>query len=377
MKSNLNRRRKASDRIGLLGGLIAGVALSFGCYWVASAADNQSPLKVGFLCVGSVSDWGWNYAHNQGKLYLESKMPKEVKVTIAEKIPESAEAERVLEKMVAQGNKLIFTTSFGYLEPALKVAARHPDVTFMQVNRAQQPVPNLATYFSNQYQPMYIAGVVAGRMTKTNKLGVIAAHPVPQILNSINSFALGARSVNKKATVSVVWINNWSDPALEGESLKSLAESGADVVADLQDDQITVIKGAEQLGIYCVGYYSDTHQFAPKTWLTGGDLNWGPLYERVARSVIDHTWKNTTINEGLAGGYIKLATLGSAVPPAVRKEALALEADIKSGKLIVLKGPVKDNQGKERLAAGKTPDVQWLATMDFFIEGIKGTLPRK
>jgi len=362
--------------LGIIGAIVGSVFPKF-LKTSALAADSAKPLKVGFLCVGSINDWGWNYAHNKGRLYLESKMPKEVETTIVEKVPESAEAERVLERMVAQGNKLIFTTSYGYLEPALRVAARHRDVIFMQVNRPDSTVPNLATYFSNQYQPMYIAGVIAGRMTKANKLGVIAAHPVPQILNSINSFALGARSVNKKAMTTVVWVNSWCDPAIEGESFKSLAESGADVVVDLQDDQITVVKAAEQRGVFCIGYYSDAHQFAPKSWLTGGDLDWGPLYVRVVRSVIDHTWKNTTINEGLAGGYIKLSPLGSSIPPAVRKEALALESDIKSGKFIVLKGPVKDNQGKERLAAGKIPDANWLATMDYFVDGIQGALPRK
>jgi basic membrane lipoprotein Med (substrate-binding protein (PBP1-ABC) superfamily) len=341
------------------------------------AAEGAKPLKVAFLCVGSINDWGWNYAHNKGRLYLEAKMPKEVETTFAERIPESAEAERVLEKMVAQGNKLIFTTSYGYLEPALKVAARHPDVIFMQVNRPQSAVPNLATYFSNQYQPMYIAGVVAARVTKTNKLGFVAPHPVPQILNSINSFTTGARSVNPKATTSVVWINSWTDPATEVESLKSLAESGVDVVADLQDNQSIVIKSAEQLGVHCIGYYSDAHQFAPKEWLTGGDLDWGPLYEKIARSVIDHTWKNSTINSGLDGGYIKLSAVGAAVPPAVRKEALSLEEKVKSGKLVVLEGPIKDSQGKMRLAAGQRPDAQWLTNMDFFVQGVNGTLPKK
>ncbi len=252
----------------------------------AGSADGKPAdvLKVGFLCVGPITDWGFNYAHNQGRLLLEKQSRGLVQTTIAEKIPESAEAERVLEKMIAQGNKLIFTTSYGFLEPALRVAQRHPDVTFMQINRFQT-AKNLGSYFSHQYQPMYLAGLVAGRMTKTNKLGFVAAHPVPPLVQAINSFTLGARSVNPKAETKVVFINNWSDAPLETEAVKSLAETGCDVIAHAQDNQMSILPACESLGLYSVGFYTDAHQLAPKGWLTGACLDWGPFYSKVANLV--------------------------------------------------------------------------------------------
>jgi basic membrane protein A len=306
---------------------------------------------------------------------LESKMPR-VRTILAENIPENAESERVLEKMIAQGCKLIFTTSYGFLDPALRVAARHPDIVFMQVNR-DITAKNLGTYFSWQYQPLYIAGVVAGRMTKTNKLGFIASHPVPVLLQAIDAFAMGARSVNPKAIAKVVWINSWSDPPAEVEAFKGLAESGIDVVANYQDNQTAILRTAEGLGIYAVGSWSDGHDLAPKEWLTGGYLDWGPLYVKITRSVMDHTWKPCSFTSGIEGGYIKLASIGKAVPPNIRREALAVEHDITSGKFVIYKGPLKDREGRERLRPGQKADMNWLASMDFFVQGVEGSLPKK
>lgn len=342
---------------------------------VSCADKTNGVLKVGFLCVGSISDWGWNYAHNQGRLYLEAQMPGKVQTMIAEKIPESAEAERVLERMIAQGCKLIFTTSYGFLEPALRVAARHPDVTFMQVNRFNT-AKNLGTYFSHQYQPMYIAGTVAGRMTKTNKLGFLGAHPVPPLLQAANAFTMGARSVNPKATTTVVWINNWSDPPTEAEAIKSLTEGGVDVIGHIQDNQNTITKVDDGLGLYTVGCYTDAHKLAPKGWLTGACLDWGPFYVKTVKSIMDGTWKSGITAAGMEGGYIKLSSFGQAVPKSIRQQALALENDIKTGRFVIFKGPLKDREGQERLRAGEKADIHWLSTMDFFVDGVKGALPK-
>lgn len=352
--------------------LLVGIAT---CIYSAGAQSNSRLLKVGFLCTGVTTDWGWNYAHNQGKLYLQSKMPSQVETTLAEKIPENAEAERVLEKMIAQGNSLIFTTSYGYLEPALRVAARHPDIVFMQISRSEL-AKNLGIYYDLQYEPLYIAGIVAGRMTKTNKLGFLAGHPVPPVLLAINAFTLGARSVNPKVVTKVIWINSWSDPVTEAEAIKGLSESGVDVIAHTQGDQNTILRTAESLGIYSIGSYADVHKLAPKGWLTGGYLDWGPLYVKIAQSIIDHTWKTGTLMCGLKQGYIKLATFGNKVPPAVRKQAIAVERDIQSGKFAIFKGPLKDRDGKYKLVQGQKADVKWFATMDFFVAGVDGSLPK-
>ena len=352
--------------------------LGFSFRAVLAQKNQEAPLKVGFLAVGPITDMGFNYANNQGRLYLEKQMAGKVETTIAEKIPESAEAERVLEKMIAQGNKLIFTVSYGYLEPTLRVALRHPDVTFMQINRFQT-AKNVGTFFSHQEQPMYLVGMVAGRMTKKNKLGFIGAHPVPPLLQAINAFTLGARSVNPKVETHVVWINQWSDPALEAEAVKSLVETGCDVVAHAQDNQNTVLPTCDNLGVYSCGFYSDGHQLAPKGWLTGARLDWGPFYEKIAKQVIDHSWKSQTYMQGMedSDSYVRTSPFGKAVPPAVQKEVLDKEKAIKSGKFAIFSGPMKDRDGKERIAVGQKLDTKALAEMNWFVPGVQGSLAKK
>jgi len=348
------------------------------CTIFSAKADDQLPLKVGFLCVGPTTDFGFNYAHNQGRQYLEKQSHGRIQTTIAEKIPESAEAERVLEKMIAQGNKLIFTTSYGFLEPAMRVAQRHPDVTFMQINRTQT-AKNLGTYFSNQYEPLYLAGMAAGHATKTNKLGFVAAHPVPPIVQAIDSFTLGARSVNPKAVTHVVFINNWSDAPLEAEAVKSLAETGCDVIANAQDNQNTILPTCESLGLYSVGFYTDAHQLAPKGWLTGACLDWGPFYLKIADAVQNHTWKSCSYYSGGEGGerYVKLSSFGRAVPQAVQKEILNKEKLLQNRQFVIFQGPMKDREGKERIAAGHKLEISELAEVNWFVPGVQGTLPKQ
>lgn len=339
----------------------------------STAATQQNVLKVGFLAVGPVSDWGWNYSTNQGRLYLENKLGDRVQTIIAEKIPESAEAERVLERMISQGCRLIFTASYGYLEPVIRVAGRHPEVTFMQVNR-EYSSKNIGTYFTRLYEPMYLAGIVAGYMTKSNKLGFIAAHPINQILAAINSFTLGAKSVNPKIETRVIWINTWSDPPMEADAVKTLVDDGCDVIAHAQDNQNTVLRTCEKFGIYSCGYYTDGHSLAPKGWLTGACQDWGPLFVKITESVINHTWKPVSYKQGLKGGYCKLADFGQAVPKNVRDKVLATENAIKSGNFVIFRGPLKDRDGKLQLPAGQDADQHWLNNINFLVSGVHGSL---
>jgi len=346
----------------------------------ATAADAKKvvPLKVGFLAVGPVTDMGFNYANNQGRLFLAKQMPGQVETTIAEKIPESAEAERVMEKMIAQGNRLIFTVSYGFLEPALRVAARHPDCTFMQINRFQT-AKNLGTFFPHQEQPMYLTGLVAGHMTKSNKLGFIAAHPVPPLLQMINSFTLAARSVNPKVETHVVWINSWSDPSLEAEAVKSLVETGCDVIAHAQDNQNTILPTCDSLGVYSCGLYTDGCKLAPKGWLTGASLNWGPFYEKIAKQVIDQTWKSTSYTAGMEGAesYTQLSSFGKAVPKAVQTQVNEKKKLIQDGKLVIFQGPMADREGKDRIPPGYKLTMKEMAEMNWFVAGVHGALPKK
>jgi basic membrane protein A and related proteins len=334
-----------------------------------AASDNssQQPLKVGFVCVGPVNDWGWNYAHDLGRKFLESKMHGKVATTMVENIPESAEAERVMEKMIAQGNRLIFSTSYGYLEPAERVAKHHPEVIIMQTWRpsAQKNIGMFAAY---PYQVAYVSGIVAGRMTKKNQIGFVCAHPVPNILQSINAFTFGARSVNPRVKVNVVWTNAWSDPATEAEAAKGLIEQGVDIL----DSPLTVIQIAEKNHVMVLGSQVDLHQFAPTEWLTGSRWNWNDFYLKIAKSVQDGTWKPEHYWLGMKDDAVELSPFGKLVPKVVRDEATSVANKIKAGNLIIFKGSLKDREGNLRLAPGKVADAQWLAQMNFFVDGVEG-----
>jgi basic membrane protein A len=343
---------------------------------LTAGALTGNPLKIGFLFVGPVSDWGWSYAQNEGRLYLDAALQGKAQTTFAENVPEGADAERVMEKMISQGCRLIFATSYAYLEPVLRVAARHPDVKFMQLSRFEAR-PNLATYFYLQFQPMYAAGIVAGRMTKTNKIGFVGSRQIPPILQTINAFTLGVQSVNPKAKVKVVWTNTWVDPALEVEAAQGLFENGVDVLGFDLSNPVAIVKAAESHHVYVVGCYTDVHQFAKKYWLTGACFDWGPYYTGVAKSVLDNTWMGGLTIRSAEKGDVRLSSFGPAVPNTVKEEALTAMQKIAKGKLTVFQGPVKDGAGKLRLAANQKPDIKWLANMDFFVPGIEGSLPTR
>lgn len=350
------------------------VAIILSCGTIGAQTEELKPIKVGFIMVGPLKDSGWDEAHNDGRLYVKNALSNLVETTVSENVPETSEAERVMEKMIAQGSKLIFATSYGYMEPVLHVAARHPKVVFMQINRSGT-AKNLGTYAASIDQPMYLTGVVAGRLTKTNRFGFVAGQPIPVVMQEINAFALGARSVNPKATVSVVWINSWNDPAAESEAATALIEKGADVLATT-NSYATVLRVAERTGKYSVGVNGDQSRFLPKSWLTGVTWNWGPLYLKITEDVQKGTWKPSSKSYGMRDNCLSLASFGSAVPNPVRTEALLAELHIKEGKLSVFQAPLKDRDGKVRLAAGQTATPKWLSEMNWFVDGVQGTSPK-
>ena len=342
-----------------------------------AAGDTAAPLKVGFILVGPVNDFGWNYAHDQGRRYLEKALKGKVITSLAENVPENAEVERVMEKMIAQGTKLIFATSYGYLEPSFRVAARHPDVIIMHCgNRSRpQPVKNVSTYWASQYQAAYVVGMVAGRATKKNSIGCIGGHAVPQILLKLNSFALGVHAVNPKAKVHVVWSNSWCDPSVEAEAAESLIDSGVDVLASGDiDSPLTVARTAEKHHINTVSYNcSDLHSIAPKGWLVSAYFDWGPLYAKVCNSVVNHNWVASDARYGLKDGYVKLTDFGPTVPLAVQKEASDLVKQLADGRVIVFKGPIKDRQGKMRIAPGRSATESELEKIDWVVPWVEGS----
>lgn len=341
-------------------------------------AQSPAPLKVGFIYTGAASDCGWNGAHEKGRLYLESKMKGDVQTTRAENIPENASCERVMEKMIAQGNKLIFLTSYGFLEPGLRVAKRHPEVRFMHCGRTvPSGVKNVGSYFSSEYfECLYAAGVVAGKITKTNKLAFVGGYPIPALLWCLNAFTLGAKSVNPKATVQVVWLNTWEDPAAEAEAARGLMEQGCDVLASSLNTSMTVCRTAEKAKAYSVGVSYDLHELAPKGWLTGQAWNWGPLYVKIVNSVKDNSWKPENLRFGMKDGYSVLAPFGTVVPPTVQKQALETIAALKANKIQIFASGLRDRDGKVRLSAGQKADQAWLDRMDFVVPGVLGTIPK-
>ncbi len=347
---------------------------------MVGAAENKStvPLKVGFVYTGSATDCGWNNAHEVGRQYLESAMHGSVITTRAENIPENSNCERVMEKMIAQGNKVIFATAYGFLEPSLRVASRHPDVLFMECERPTPPgQKNVGSYYASGYENFYAAGVVSGKMTRTNKLGYVAGHPIPAILWCINAFTLGARSVNTKATVHVVWINTWEDPAMESEAAKGLIERGCDVLISNLNTSITVAKTAEKARAYSVGSNFDLHTAVPNGWLTGQSWNWGPLYVKIVQSIKSNSWKPENLRYGLKDGYSILDPFGKSVPKPLQAEALKLNEQLKQHKMEIFSPPVKDRDGNIKLSAGQAADPAWFESMNWFVPGVQGTLPKK
>ena len=336
-----------------------------------STPDPSKPLVIGVLHVGSTNDAGYNQAHHDGIEAMKANFTN-VQVIEAENVPESADAERVMETMIQQGAKIIFPQSFGYLDPALNVAAKYPEVVFMHP-AGFKLAPNLGTYWGNNYEAMYLAGIAAGAATKSNKLGFITAFPIPNILASVNAFQLGARSVNPKVETTLVTNGTWVDPTKEAAATNALADAGVDVVTTIVDSPITVAKTAESRGIKFIGFHSAAlQQFAPKGWLTGVDYPWGPLFTRIVKSVQDGTWKSEHIRGGIESDFIRLADFGPSVSTETKQKIEDSKKAIISGDLKIFAGPIKDNAGTERIKAGEAGGIELLDTTDWLVEGVIG-----
>ncbi|HWO93446.1 MAG TPA: BMP family ABC transporter substrate-binding protein [Dehalococcoidia bacterium] len=333
-------------------------------------AASEKPT-VGFLYVGAVDDGGYNQAAYQGEEALKELGYETIS---AENVPESAEAERVMEQMIEQGATIIFPTSFGHLDPAINVAERHPDVTFLHQG-GLRTTDNVGTYFGTIWQAEYLAGIAAGRMTESDKLGFIVAFPIPQTLLNINAFHLGARSVNPDVTTTVVFTGNWCDPAKNTEATNSLVNQGIDVVTQHQDCPVPVIQAAEGAGIMSIGYHVDDAQFAPEGWITAAIWDWTGLFPELVEQVIDGSYEPSQLRLGLADGVVKLAQFGPNVPQEVQDEVMAAQGQMLSGELFAFTGPISDQDGEVRIAEGERPDVTQLEQIDWLAEGVVGSIP--
>ncbi|PID74524.1 MAG: BMP family ABC transporter substrate-binding protein [Deltaproteobacteria bacterium] len=347
-------------------GLVAGIFL-LALAGLAGAADKE--MKVGFVYVSPVGDAGYSYAHDIGRKAIEEM--DGVTTSYVESVAEGTDSERVILNMARKGYDLIFSTSFGFMDPTLKVAKQFPDVAFMHCSGFKKS-ENMSNYFGRMYQARYLSGIVAGKMTKSNTIGYVAAFPIPEVIRGINAFTLGVQSVNPKATVRVVWTKTWYDPATEKEAAKSLLDVNADVIAQHQDSPGPQ-EAAEERGVYSIGYNSDMSNFAPKAHLTAPVWNWGPYYVQIVEQVRNGTWKAESAWPGLEQGIIDLAPFGAMVPADVVELVNKVKQEIASGKKKVFVGPIKDQNGEIKIAAGKAADDRQLLGMTWFVEGVVGT----
>lgn len=331
------------------------------------------PLKIGFVYVGPVGDAGWTFAHDNGRKHIEAKFGDKIKTTFVEKVPEGADAERVIRDLVSQGNKLIFATSFGFGDAMEKVARDHPDVKFEHAT-GYKTAENLRVYEARFYEDAYMAGIVAGSMTKTGTIGFVASFPIPEVLRNINAFTLGARSVNPKVVTKVVWVNTWFDPPRESEAAQALINGKADVLLQ-NTDSTAVLQTAEKNGKYAFGWDSDMSAFAPKAHLGSAIVNWGPYYEKAVNDVLNKTWKTSDTKWGTKEGVNDLIKIGDMVPDAAKKRVDEVKEGLKAGSFKVFKGPIKDNTGKVVLEKDQVGDDAWKGKINFYVEGVVGKVP--
>ena len=338
-----------------------------------AAAQTKEPLKIGFVYVSPIGDAGWTFQHDTGRKEMDKALKGKVTTHYVESVAEGADAERVIRDLVQQGHTLIFPTSFGYMNPTLKVATAFPSFKFEHAT-GYKTAKNVGIYNARFYEGRYLAGIVAGKMTKTGVAGYVAAFPIPEVVMGINAFARGMRSVNPKAEVKVIWTNSWIDPGRETEASNTLVSQGAAVLTHHTDSTATV-QTAEAKKVYAIAYHSDMSRYGPTAQLTAVTHHWGNYYTRVAQSAVDGKWQKDDVWGGIKDGMIKLAPFNKSVPPNVVAMVNTAENEIAAGKLHPFTGPMKTNEGKEVLAAGKTITDADLSKMDYYVEGVVGKLP--
>lgn len=331
-------------------------------------------VKAGFVYVGPTNDNGWTYRHDQGRLTAEKALGGEMESTFVETVSEGAAAERVIQQLAASGHDIIFTTSFGYMNPTLKVAKRFPNVKFEHATGFKRD-ENVATYNARFYEGRTVAGIIAARMTKANVIGYIGAFPIPEVVRGINATIIAARRINPNVIAKVVWANTWHDPAKEADAAKVLLDQGADIIMQ-HTDSAAPCQIAQERGAWCVGQAADQSAFAPKAQLTAIVNVWGPYYTDRIKAVMDGTWTSGDTWGGLAAGMVEMAPLNAAIPSHVQAEANMAIADLKSGTLHSFQGPITDQSGKLVIMMGEQLDDGVLAGMDWYVQGVQGSLPK-
>lgn len=337
--------------------------------WLGTAVAADKEMKVGFIYVSPVGDAGWSYSHDVGRQAIEAM--DGVTTSYVEAVPEGPDSERVMMNMARKDFDIIIATSFGYMDPMLKVAKQFPKITFLHCS-GFKTAENMGNFFGRMYQARYLSGMVAGAMSKSNTIGYVAAFPIPEVIRGINAFTLGVRAVNPKATVRVVWTKTWYDPATEKEAGKSLLDVGADVIAQHQDSPGPQ-EAAQEKGVYSIGYNSDMSTFAPKAHLTAPVWNWKVYYTKVVDEVRKGTWKAGAVWPGMDTGIVDLAPFGPMVPKELQDKVNTEKAKIIAGEQKIFVGPIKDQNGEVKLEAGKVASDEELLGMTWFVEGVIGS----
>ena len=338
------------------------------------SARAAEPLKVGFVYVTPVSEAGWVRQHEEGRKAVDAAFGGRVRTTYVENVAEGPDAERVIRDLAATGHKLIFTPSFGYMEPTLKVAKDFPDVKFESIT-GYKTAPNVATANARYYEGRYLAGVAAGRMTTSNVAGYVAGFPIPEVLQGINAFTLGLRSVAPRAVVKVIWLNTWFDPAREREAANTLFNQDADVVA-FHTASTAVMAAAQERGKLAVAYHSDMRMVAPDAQLVAVTHHWGDYYKRRVQAVLDGRWKSGNVWDGVKEGMVRVGDFGTRVPQAVQDEVLARQREIASGKLKPFAGPISDNEGKVVIGKGRSLTDAQILGMNWLVAGVQGKIAK-
>lgn len=336
------------------------------------AAGSTCAQTIGYIYVGPEKDYGYNTSHDLGRQFVEKNIAG-TKTLHVENIPETAEVEKVMERMIRSGAGIIFATSYGYLDYAIALGKKYPKVSFLHAGGLKTG-DNVGTYWANSDDAIYLAGMAAGAVTKSGKLGFIAAFPIPQVIRSINAFTLGAQAMNPKVTTTVVWTGGWLEPAKEAEATNSLIDAGVDVIGEQVDSPITIAQTAEKRGIHVVGKDVDVSKFAPKAVLTGASWNWGPTMVGQVKQIKAGSWKPAHVRGDLKDGTVVLDPFGPAVAEPVRKKILARKDDILKDKFAVWSGPMAAQDGGELLAAGAPMPMEQLESLQVFVKGVIGTI---
>jgi len=336
------------------------------------SATSIAAENIGFVYVSPIGDAGWTYQHDLGRLELERNTG--VTTKYVENVPEGPDAERVIREMAKRGDKVIFATSFGYMNPMLKVSKQFPNTAFVHATGYKMG-KNMGLYNARFYEGRYLTGVIAGEMTKSNVMGYVAAFPIPEVLQGINAFIQGARSVNPKAELRVIWVNSWFDPGKERQASMTLMSQGADVITH-HTDSTAVVQAAEEKGKYAFGYHSDMSKYGSKAHLTATTHHWGKYYTEVVKAVQSGNWKPGSVWGGYKEGMIRLAPLNPSIPAELRDRIASMEKQLAAGTLHPFTGPVVDQDGKTRVPAGETMNDGDLSGMDYYVQGVVSKLSK-